>query len=135
MTTILLSKMSVHSSGTLAKYISFIFLLLFVVVNLHSQASCDEIRRYVQTTDFGITYSSYNSDAITKVYFHQITDESYNTLYFAIVQFKSSYTEYIYQVDSNTQLSYSINYTSSAGEAFWDYIHPYRQVLGCAPDL
>jgi len=130
-----ISNQSYYSSSKYKIYNSTITLILWGVINLHSQASCDEIRSYVQSKDYGLTYYSSDSDAITKVSFHEITDESYNTLYFAIVQFTSSYTEYIYQVDSNTQFSYSLNYTSSAGEAFWDYIHPYRQVLGCAPDL
>ena len=41
---------------------------------------------------------------------------------------------YIYQVGSDTEFNYSLNYLTSAGEAFWDYIQPYNQNLNCAPN-
>jgi len=34
----------------------------------------------------------------------------------------------------NTKFNYSVNYLTSAGKAFWDYIQPYNKNLGCAPD-
>jgi hypothetical protein len=36
---------------------------------------------------------------------------------------------------SNTKFNYSRNYLNSAGKAFWEYIHPYNETLGCAPDF
>lgn len=115
-------------------------ILLIVLTTLSVQAqNCDEIMKYVKSEGgYGTTYTSYNSDAISKVTFYQITAD-YKTLYFAIVCFKqkSSYgcTEYIYQVGSNTRSNYSMNYLTSAGKAFWEYIQPYGKNLGCAPDF
>ncbi len=118
-----------------------VILLLFVLlstVRLYAQ-SCDEIMEYVKKEGgYGTTYTSYNSDAISKVTFYQLTVD-YKTLYFAIVCFKKEYSyscsEYIYQVGSNTKLNYSMNYLNSAGKAFWEYIQPYNENLGCAPNF
>lgn len=91
---------------------------------------------YVKSSGFGITYNSFDSDAISKVTFYQITIE-FKTYYFAIVCFKKNYTcsEYIYQVGSDTQIKYSMNYLSSAGKAFWSHIQPYNSILNCAPNF
>ncbi len=111
-------------------------LIIFISLNgISAQRSCDEFKDYVKSKSYGSTYHSYDSDAIRKVSFHEISDDSYNTYYFAIVQFTSSYKEYIYQVDSRAKWNYSMNYNSGAGEAFWEYIQPYNNVLGCAPDF
>jgi len=87
---------------------------------------------------YGTTYTSYDSEAISKVTFYQLTVD-YNTLYFAIVCFKKKYSyncsEYIYQVGSSTKLNYSISYLNSAGKAFWEYIQPYSDILGCSPNF
>lgn len=104
-------------------------ILLFVIALTTTFAkgqSCDEIMEYVKKEGgYGTTYTSYNSDAISKVTFYQMTVD-YKTLYFAIVCFKKEYSyscsEYIYQVGSNTKLYYSMNYMNSAGKAFWEYI-------------
>jgi hypothetical protein len=117
-----------------------ILILFCILINIKVQAqSCDEIMKYVKSEGgYGTTYTSYNSDAISKVTFYQLTAD-YKTLYFAIVCFKekSLYgcTEYIYQVGSNTKLSYSMNYLTSAGNAFWEYIQPYSKNLDCSPDF
>jgi len=114
----------------------FIMGLLVTVLNFQLGAqTCDELVEYVTSEDFGMTYYSYGSDAIRQVSFHEVSDENYNTYYFAIVQFTSSYTGYIYQVAYDTQINYSMNYMSGAGEAFWAYIQPYNGTLGCAPDF
>ncbi len=115
-----------------------VFILLLNVISLQAQ-NCDEIMEYVKEEGgYGTTYTSYNSDAISKVTFYQITAD-YKTLYFAIVCFKRKYSyscsEYIYQVGSNTKINYALNYTQSAGKAFWAYIQPYNANLGCAPDF
>lgn len=117
-----------------------LFLTLIVVctsVSVNAQ-SCDEVMEYVKSQGYGSTYTSYNSEAISRVTFYQISVD-YRTLYFAIVCFKRRYSyncsEYIYQVDSDTQMHYSMNYLNSAGKAFWEYIQPYNENLGCAPDL
>lgn len=112
---------------------------IFLIANIGKAQSCDEVMEYVKKEGgYGTTYTSYNSDAISKVTFYQVTVD-YNTLYFAIVCFKKEYsyscTEYIYQVGSNTKFNYSINYLNSAGKAFWEYIQPYNKNLGCAPDF
>lgn len=118
------------------KQVTFLLLFLFQGLTfINAQISCDELKDHVKDEDSGMTYFSYDSDAITKVSFHELTDDSYNTYYFAIVQFTSSYQEYIYQVDSSTKLAYSIDYLSSAGKAFWKHINPYKDVLGCAPTI
>lgn len=117
-----------------------LFLILVVAITTISvkAQSCDEIMEYVKSEGYGTTYTSYNSDAISKVTFYQITVD-YKTLYFAIVCFKQKYsyscTEYIYQVGSNTKFNYSLNYLNSAGKAFWEYIQPYNENLGCAPNF
>lgn len=112
-----------------------ILILLLGTIGVHAQTSCEELKEFVESKDYGTTYYSYSSDAIQKVSFHEVTDESYNTYYFAIVQFKSSYKEYIYQVARNTKWNYSMDYQTSAGKAFWEHIQPYNQVLDCAPNF
>ena len=113
---------------------TFILLLTALTITT-AQTSCEEFKDSVQQEDYGMTYYSYSSDAITKVSFHEITDDSYNTYYFAIVQFTSQFTEYIYQVGSRTKWNYSMDYSSGAGEAFWEHIQPYADILGCAPNF
>ena len=116
-----------------------LFLLIYLITNSAKAQTCSEIMDYVKKEGgYGTTYTSYNSDAISKVTFYQVTVD-YKTLYFAIVCFKKEYSygcsEYIYQVSSNTKFNYSINYLNSAGKAFWEYIQPYNKNLGCAPDI
>ncbi|WP_417860362.1 hypothetical protein [Winogradskyella sediminis] len=112
-------------------------LLCVVALQLNAQ-SCEEIMEYVKEQSTGTTYTSYTSEAISKVTFYTITVD-YKTLYFAIVCFKQKYSygcsEYIYQVGSSTKLNYSMNYLSSAGKAFHKYINPYNKSLKCAPDF
>lgn len=98
-----------------------------------AQSTCSELLNYVTSKGYGSTYYSSDSDAISKVTFYNVTDDNYNTYYFAVVRFTSSYTDYIYQVGSNTKTNYSMNYNSSAGKAFWTYIEPYSDVLNCGP--
>ena len=120
------------------KKIILIFVIALTTISVKAQ-SCDEIMEYVKKEGgYGTTYTSYNSEAISKVTFYQLTVD-YKTLYFAIVCFKKEYSyscsEYIYQVGSNTKSNYSLNYYSSAGKAFWEYIQPYNENLGCAPNF
>jgi hypothetical protein len=115
-----------------------ILVIFFTTIKVKAQ-TCEEVMEYVKKEGgYGTTYTSYNSDAISKVTFYQVTVD-YKTLYFAIVCFKKKYSyscsEYIYQVGSNTKFNYSINYLNSAGKAFWEYIQPYNKNLGCAPDF
>ena len=114
-----------------------ILILTFWIIQVNAQ-TCDEVMKYVKSESYGTTYSSYNSDAISKVTFYN-TSIDYQTHYFAIVCFKQKYSygcnEYIYQVGSNTKFNYSIDYLNSAGKAFWKHIEPYNQNLGCAPDF
>jgi hypothetical protein len=116
-----------------------LFLILVVMIaTIHAKGqSCDEIMEYVKSKGNGTTYTSYNSDAISKVTFYEISVD-YRTLYFAIVCFKKQYSyscsEYIYQVGSNTKTNYAMNYQNSAGRAFWDYIQPHKDNLGCSPN-
>jgi hypothetical protein len=120
------------------KNIILIFVIVLTAISAKAQ-SCDEIMEYVKKEGgYGSTYTSYNSDAISKVTFYQLTVD-YKTLYFAIVCFKKEYSyscsEYIYQVGSNTKFNYSLHYMESAGKAFWEYIQPYNKNLGCAPNF
>lgn len=110
-----------------------IFILLISIHNLTAQSSCAEMLETVESDGYGSTYSSYGSDAISQVTFYEISDKSYNTYYFAVVRFTSSYQDYIYQVGSNTESNYSMDYLDSAGKAFWAHIEPYNQNLNCAP--
>lgn len=109
----------------------------FTIAAANAQ-SCKEIMDYVKSKSYGMTYNSYNSEAISKVTFYEITID-YETQYFAIVCFKKEYSyscsEYIYKVGPRTKLYYSMDYIESAGKAFWKYIEPYSKVLGCAPNL
>lgn len=112
----------------------FILSLSFFIGN---SQTCDEIMEYVKSNSYGTTYTSYDSEAISKVTFYEIMID-YQFHYFAIVCFKRKYyscSEYIYQVGSNTKLNYSMNYSYSAGKAFWKYIQPYNENLECAPDF
>jgi len=118
------------------KKILTISIILLGLVNMKAQ-TCDEVMDFVKSESNGRTYSSYNSDAISKVTFYDVMID-YQYYYFAIVCFKKEYygcSEYIYQVSSNTKMNYSMNYLSSAGKAFWKYIQPYNENLGCAPDF
>ncbi len=117
------------------KYLFFIYIFFLLISNTQGQNSCEDIIKLVKTKDSGFIYYSSNSDAIRTVSFHQVRTESFQTNYFAIVQFTSSFKYYIYQVNYDTKFKYSFEYLNSAGEAFWKYIHPYRKTLGCAPDF
>ncbi|NCO62693.1 MAG: hypothetical protein GW849_02305 [Flavobacteriia bacterium] len=118
----------------------FFVLLLFFLFNTsftHAQ-TCEEYMEFVKSESYGTTYSSYTSEAISKVTFYDVVID-YQTYYFAIVCFKSKYSygcnEYIYQVSSTTKFNYSLDYLNSAGKAFWKHIQPYNDNLGCAPDF
>ena len=118
---------------------TFLTILISILMTFILKAqTCNEVMDYVKSEGYGTTYTSYNSDAISKVTFYQITVD-YQTLYFAIVCFKQKHSyncsEYIYQVGSNTKIYYSMNYLNSPGKAFWEYIQPYNKNLGCGPDL
>ena len=118
------------------KKILVIIILTFGFLNVQAQ-SCQELLKTVKS-NYGTTYTSYNSDAISKVTFYSVNID-FKTYYFAIVCFKQKYSfgcnEYIYQVGSNTKLNYSLDYYDSAGKAFWKHIQPYADVLGCSPDF
>ena len=112
----------------------FIILLGLNVLSVNGQ-SCDDLIDFVKSESYGSTYYSYSSDAISTVTFYDVTID-YQYYHFAIVCFNNDYygcSEYIYQVGSNTKFNYSLHYIDSAGEAFWEFIQPYRDVLGCAP--
>lgn len=118
------------------KKLLIISLISFAFISLKGQ-TCDELMQSVKSESYGTTYNSYNSDAISKVTFYDIAID-YQYYYFAIVCFKGEYygcSEYIYQVNSNTKMYYSMNYLNSPGKAFWGYIHPYNDQLDCAPDF
>ncbi|APY00544.1 hypothetical protein [Lacinutrix venerupis] len=114
--------------------LSLILILSLLKINAQS---CQDMIDFVKKDNYGTTYTSYNSEAISKVTFYNKT-LNYNTYYFAIVCFKTKYSyscsEYIYQVASNTKYNYSQNYLNSAGKAFWKYIKPYNEILECAPE-
>lgn len=114
-----------------------ISIALLISISINAQ-SCSEFMQYVKSKGYGTTYNSFNSDAISRVTFYQITVD-YQTMYFAIVCFKQQYsvncTEYIYQVGSTTKFNYAINYLNSAGKAFWEHIQPYNRNLGCGPNF
>jgi len=80
-------------------------LLIIVGVNTAKAQNCGELMEYVKSKSWGTEYVGYNSDAISKVTFYEIT-RNYQTLYFAVVCFKKEYSfscaEYIYQVNANT---------------------------------
>ena len=115
------------------KFLLF-FTLTLGVYNLNAQMSCSELMEYVKSKSYGTTYYSFDSSAVSQITFYNVTDNNYNAYYFAIVKFTNSYKEYIYQVNSDTELNYSMNYTESAGKAFWKYIKPYNEILNCAPN-
>ncbi|WP_047245628.1 hypothetical protein [Maribacter thermophilus] len=108
---------------------------LLFAIGIKAQSSCSDLMAMVKSEGYGSTYYSYDSDAISKVTFYEVSDDSFNRYYFAIVQFTSSYKEYIYQVGSRTKFNYSMDYMNSAGEAFWNYIQPYNENLNCAPNF
>ena len=117
----------------------YLILLVLIIGSINSKAqSCEEIMEFVKSKSYGTTYTSYDSEAISKVTFYTVTVD-YKTLYFAIVCFKKQYSyscnEYIYQVGSNTKLNYSLDHYDSAGKAFWKHIQPYNGNLGCAPNF
>ena len=120
------------------KKIFFTLYILIGVLNVKAQ-SCEEIIEFVKSKDYGTTYTSYNSDAISKVTFYSFYID-YQPYYYAIVCFKAneysySCSEYIYQVASSTKFNYSLDHYNSAGEAFWNHVQPYAGVLGCSPNF
>ena len=118
------------------------FIILLLIAKSLNQSwaqSCEEIIEFVkQEGGYGATYTSFQSDAIAKVTFYELLID-YQTVYFAIVCFKREFqygcSEYIYQVGTNTKFNYSLHYMDSAGKAFWEYIQPYNENLGCAPEF
>ncbi|TVZ26702.1 hypothetical protein JM83_1689 [Gillisia sp. Hel_I_86] len=119
------------------KQIFLLVIFIFFSLGLKAQ-SCEELIDFVKSNDYGTTYNSPLSEAISKVSFHKVFID-FDTYYFAIVCFKSKYSygcnEYLYQVGSNTKLNYTMNYLDSAGKAFWKYIQPYHENLECSPSL
>ena len=118
------------------KRLTVILVLLIAAFAARAQ-TCEEYMKFVKSNAYGTTYTSYNSDAISKVTFYEVSID-YQTYYFAIVCFKKDYfgcAEYIYQVAFNTKMNYSTSYLYGAGKAFWKYIQPYNENLGCAPTL
>jgi hypothetical protein len=119
------------------KKLALFSLLCFLLTCTYSQ-NCTEIMNYVKSNSYGTTYSSYNSDAISKVTFYELMID-YETHYFAVVCFKSEYSfscsEYIYKVGPNTRMRYAMDHYNSAGKAFWAHIQPYHSVLGCSPNF
>jgi len=96
-------------------------LLSTFALNYSIAQTCEEMMQLIKSESYGTAYANYNSDAISKVTFYNVRID-YQTYYYAIVCFKQEYSygcsEYIYQVASNTQMYYSMNYMNSAGEAF-----------------
>lgn len=119
------------------KNLFFFLILILGFYNFNAQ-SCKKLLTSVKSKSYGTTYTSYNSDAISKVTFYSLNID-YKTHYFAIVCFKKEYSyscnEYIYKVAYNTKLNYSLEYHNSAGKAFWKYIQPYAKVLDCSPNF
>jgi len=111
-----------------ATFISSIFYL-------HAQTSCDEIMDNVMNNgDRQASYCCFNSDFLTGVKFYSLDIED-QTYYFALVQFNYG-KWYIYQVPQSSKRNFSLSsYGDQAGEAFHDYIHAYRNSLGCAPEF
>lgn len=130
-----------HNQAPTNQYAMKKLILLVILTSsfcIVKSQSCEEVMKQVKAKSSGMTFTSFNSDAISKVTFYDITVD-YQNLYFAIVCFKSknsfNCSEYIYQVSSNTKMYYSSNYLTSAGEAFWKYIQPHNTNLGCGPTL
>jgi hypothetical protein len=118
----------------LLKKSTVLIFLMFAANYINAQSSCAELLAMVKSEGYGSSYSSYTSDAISQVTFYEVDGDNYNSYYFAVVRFKNSYTDYIYQVGSRTKSNYAMNYMQSAGEAFWQYIQPYNENLNCAPN-
>ena len=78
------------------KKLIFLLAIISSVSNSYSQSSCDEMLEMVESQGYGTSYYSYGSDAISEVTFYEISDNSYNDYYFAVVRFTSSYEDYIY---------------------------------------
>ena len=117
----------------------YLILLLLTIGSINANAqSCEELMDFVKSESYGTTYTSYDSEAISKVTFYTVSID-YKTLYFAIVCFKKEYSyscnEYIYQVSSSTKFNYSLDHYDSAGKAFWKHIQPYNENLDCAPNF
>jgi hypothetical protein len=114
-------------------YLLTLLILLFLVLaqKANSQTSCSEMIRYVESESYGSIYYSSGSDAIAHVTFYDLLDKINNTNYYAVVRFKSSQKDYIYQVSSDTRRNYIQHYSNSAGEAFWKYIEPHNSNLNC----
>jgi hypothetical protein len=116
-----------------------LLILIFIICGFNAESqTCEETMDFVKSKGNGTSYTSYDSEAISKVTFYTVTVD-YKTLYFAIVCFKKQYSyscnEYIYQVGSNTKFNYSLDHYDSAGKAFWKHIEPYNDNLGCAPNF
>jgi hypothetical protein len=76
--------------NTQMKYLILILVVMFSSIDAKAQ-SCKEFISYVKAKSYGTTYSSFDSDAISKVTFYQVS-ENYQTLHFAIVCFKQKYS-------------------------------------------
>jgi hypothetical protein len=127
----------VHPKKPIKMNKTLLFLFMLLSFYLSFAQDCDDLMNSIKSENYGTTYTSYDSDAISKVTFYDVMID-YQTYYFAIVCFKKDYygcSEYLYQVASNTRLNYSMNYLDSAGKAFWKFIQPYNETLACAPDF
>lgn len=63
---------------------------MFNIYNSKAQ-TCEDLINYIKSESNGTTYTSYDSDVISKVTYYQISND-YNTLYFTKVCFKQKYS-------------------------------------------
>ena len=109
----------------------FLLIVLFVCSQtLFAQDDCDELIEYLTTNYNGRAYANPSSSSIEEVVFYSYYDDN-ATYYYAIVEFTTSYDKFVYQVDNLTEDDYAENYSESAGRAYWDYIEPHKDFLGC----
>ena len=117
------------------KYSFLIIILSLITSASYGQMSCDDMMEHVEDEGWEMaSYCCFTSKFLTGVKFYSL-DIDYDTYYFAKVQFNYG-RWYLYRVSSNTKSNFSYYaYTDQAGEAFHQYIHVYRDELGCAPEL
>jgi hypothetical protein len=87
------------------KKIILIFFIALTTFAVKAQ-TCDEIMEYVKKEGgYGTTYTSYNSDAISKVTFYQVSVD-YKTLNFCNCMFQERIFLHLFRVYLSSWLKY-----------------------------
>lgn len=113
----------------------FVIAVLFSAKITTAQTSCSKIKSYVKLESKGDALQIINNSFLSKITFHEFTDQYNKSHYYAIVRFTNTYKDYVYQVNADTKRSFKEQYRKDPKKAFMNLIHPYNNRLYCGPNF